>query len=75
MVASAVVVSAALGAGTAFLAAGPGLTEEASEEPSADEEKVTICHKAGSAAAKTLTVGASAVEQHLAQRDTLGACP
>lgn len=45
------------------------------EEPSADEEKVTICHKAGSTGAKTLTVGASAVEEHLAHGDTLGACP
>jgi hypothetical protein len=45
------------------------------EEPPAEEEKVTICHKAGSTGAKTLTVGASAVEEHLAHGDMLGACP
>lgn len=45
------------------------------EEPREDEEKVTICHKAGSTDAKTLEVGASAAEEHLAHGDTLGACP
>jgi hypothetical protein len=45
------------------------------EEPPGDEEKVTICHKAGSTSAKTLTVGVSAVEEHLAHGDPLGACP
>jgi hypothetical protein len=45
------------------------------EEPPGDEEKVTICHKAGSKSAKTFIVGASAVEEHLAHGDTLGACP
>jgi hypothetical protein len=45
------------------------------EQPAEEEEKVAICHKAGSAAAKTLAVGASAVEEHLAHGDTLGACP
>jgi outer membrane biosynthesis protein TonB len=45
------------------------------EEPQEEEEKVTICHKAGSTGAKTLTVGASAADEHLAHGDTLGACP
>ena len=46
------------------------------EEPPADEEeKIAICHKAGSPDAKTLTVGASAVDEHLAHGDALGACP
>jgi hypothetical protein len=49
--------------------------EAPAEEPPAEEEKVTICHKAGSTGAKTLTVGASAVEEHLAHGDMLGACP
>ncbi len=49
--------------------------EAPSEEPPGDEEKVSICHKAGSTGAKTLTVGASAVDEHLAHGDTLGACP
>ncbi len=54
----------------------PGEEEEAPpEEPPGSEEKVTICHKAGSTGAKTLTVGAGAVEGHLAHGDTLGACP
>jgi hypothetical protein len=54
----------------------PGEEEEAPpDEPPRDEEKVTICHKAGSTSAKTLTVDASAVEEHLAHGDTLGACP
>ena len=44
-------------------------------EPPVDEEKVAICHNAGSTGAKTLTVGASAVEDHLAHGDTLGICP
>jgi hypothetical protein len=44
------------------------------EEPQENEEKVTVCHKAGSTGAKTLTVGASAAEEHLAHGDTLGAC-
>jgi hypothetical protein len=58
----------------------PGEEEEEEEaappeEPPGDEEKVTICHKAGATSAKTLAVGASAVEEHLAHGDTLGACP
>jgi hypothetical protein len=60
----------------------PGAEEEEGEEeappeepPAEEEEKVAICHKAGSPGAKTITVGASAVEEHLAHGDTLGACP
>jgi hypothetical protein len=45
------------------------------EPPAEEEEKVAICHKAGSPGAKTITVGANAVEEHLAHGDTLGACP
>jgi hypothetical protein len=45
------------------------------EPPAEEEEKVAICHKAGSPGAKTITVGASAVEEHLAHGDALGACP
>ena len=52
-----------------------GAEEAPPEEPPAEEEeKVTVCHKAGSTGAKTLTVGASAAEEHLAHGDTPGAC-
>lgn len=45
------------------------------EEEEQPAEKVTLCHKAGSKNAKTIEVGADAVEEHLAHGDTLGACP
>jgi hypothetical protein len=38
--------------------------------PPTEEEKVTLCHNG-----HTITVAASAVAAHLAQGDTLGACP
>jgi len=37
-------------------------------------EKVTLCHKPGTPAAKTLTVADRAVEAHLAHGDSLGPC-
>lgn len=49
---------------------GGGAEEE--EQPA---EKATLCHKAGSKNAKTIEVGADAVDEHLAHGDTLGACP
>lgn len=37
--------------------------------------RVTICHKAGTPAEKTLNVGQSAIPDHMGHGDTLGACP
>lgn len=53
----------------------PPAEEPAPTEEEPEEEKVTICHKAGSSNAKTLTVSADAAAEHLAHGDTLGACP
>lgn len=51
--------------------------EEETEEEEDEEEKVTICHipPGNPDNAKTITVGASAVDAHLAHGDTLGPCP
>jgi hypothetical protein len=43
------------------------------ESPGAD--KVTICHKPGTKAQKTLQVPPDAVPGHLGHGDTLGPCP
>jgi len=40
----------------------------------ADPDKVTICHKPGTPAEKTLQVPAQAVPGHLGHDDTLGPC-
>jgi hypothetical protein len=45
-----------------------GIDDNGEDQP-AGEEKVTLCHNG-----VTITVGASAVDTHLAQGDTLGAC-
>ena len=45
------------------------------EEGEQPGEKATLCHNAGSKNAKTIEVGADAVDEHLAHGDTLGACP
>ena len=41
---------------------------------SSEEEKITICHKAGSSNEQTLEVPASALDAHLGHGDTTGAC-
>jgi prepilin-type N-terminal cleavage/methylation domain-containing protein len=45
------------------------------DDSSADPDDVTICHKPGAAAAKTMTVEPSALSGHLGHGDTLGSCP
>ena len=40
-----------------------------------DGGKITICHKPGTPAEKTLSVGASAWGGHSGHGDTMGACP
>jgi hypothetical protein len=44
------------------------------EKEGGGQEKVTICHKPGTPAEKTLRVAAPAVDAHLAHGDTVGAC-
>jgi len=46
--------------------------ENGDEDP--DDGKVTICHKPGTPAEKTLSVPPSAVPGHLGHGDTLGPC-
>ena len=46
--------------------------EEKSEK--AGEEKVTLCHKSPDKSKKSITVGAAAVDEHLAHGDTEGPC-
>ena len=41
----------------------------------ATPEKVTICHKPGTPAEKTMQVPVSALRGHLGHGDTLGPCP
>jgi len=50
--------------------------EAESTEHGKREKKVTICHRPGGKPenAKTITVGASAVEKHLAHGDSRGPC-
>lgn len=50
--------------------------ESTPEEHGKREKKVTICHRPGGKPenAKTITVGASAVEKHLAHGDSRGPC-
>jgi len=48
--------------------------EEEAQQPT-DETGVTVCHKAGTPHAKTITVSATSVDAHLNHGDTLGACP
>lgn len=48
--------------------------EEEAQEPT-DATGVTVCHKAGTSHAKTITVSATSVDAHLNHGDTLGACP
>ena len=51
------------------------VAESPADEPEADVEgKVTICHKPGTPAEKTLTVPQSAVNGHLGHGDYLGEC-
>ena len=45
------------------------------DDSSADDGDVTICHKPGTTAEKTLTVEPSALSDHLGHGDTLGSCP
>ena len=40
-----------------------------------DEEMVTICHKPGTAAEKTMEIPLSALPGHLDHGDTYGPCP
>jgi len=42
---------------------------------SADPDDVTICHKPGTAAEKTMTIDSSGLSDHLGHGDTLGSCP
>ena len=42
--------------------------------PTEDDDKITICHKPGTPAEKTLQVPESAVPGHLKHGDTLGEC-
>jgi hypothetical protein len=42
--------------------------------PASAEDKVTICHKPGTPAQKTMDVPADAVDGHLGHGDTLGSC-
>jgi hypothetical protein len=52
----------------------PGPPPPDSPPPHGDE-RVTICHKPGTPAEKTLTVSQSALDGHLSHGDTQGPCP
>jgi hypothetical protein len=43
--------------------------------PSHDDERVTICHKPGTPAEKTLSIPRPALDSHLGHGDTMGPCP
>jgi prepilin-type N-terminal cleavage/methylation domain-containing protein len=52
------------------------VVEQAAEtEPAGNKDYVTICHKPGTPAEKTMTVPTSALGGHLGHGDTMGACP
>lgn len=44
------------------------------DDTSADPDDVTICHKPGTPAEKTMTINNSAISSHLGHGDTLGSC-
>jgi prepilin-type N-terminal cleavage/methylation domain-containing protein len=45
------------------------------EQSDNDEDYVTICHKPGTSAQKTMTIPKSALEGHLGHGDYIGTCP
>jgi hypothetical protein len=51
-----------------------GEPTEQPDAPGQGAEKVTICHKPGTSAERTLIVSASALEAHLAHGDYVGTC-
>jgi hypothetical protein len=53
---------------------GPG-PQPPGPPPSNGDETVTICHKPGTPAEKTLTIPQSALDGHLGHGDTMGPCP
>ena len=52
-----------------------GTDDADDDDSSADPDDVTICHKPGTPAEKTMTVESSALSGHLGHGDTLGSCP
>lgn len=74
----AVRVGGAIAAGAAVVAFVPVLPAVGQQSPPVGERsppRVTVCHKPGTPAQKTLTLPLPAAQAHAKHGDTLGACP
>jgi hypothetical protein len=74
----AVRVAGAIAAGAATVALVPLLPAVGQQSPPVGQQsppRVTVCHKPGTPAQKTMTLPQPAVEAHLRHGDTLGSCP
>ncbi len=70
-------IGAAIAAGAAVAAIVPALPAVGQQSPPVGEQsppRVTICHKPGTPAEKTMTLPQAAVQGHLGHGDTLGPC-
>ncbi len=73
----AVRIGGALAAGAAAVAMVPGLPAVGQQSPPVGEQsppRITVCHKPGTPAEKTMTLPAPAVQAHLGHGDTPGPC-
>ncbi len=71
-------VGGAIAAGAAFAAIVPVLPAVGQQSPPVGQQspaRVTVCHKPGTPAQKTMTLPQPAVRAHVGHGDTLGACP
>ncbi len=71
-------IGGAIAAGAALAAIVPALPAVGRQSPPVGEQsppRVTICHKPGTPAEKTLILPEAAVRAHLGHGDALGSCP